>query len=75
MLMSVDQILKFATDPGVKGSVFRDSHKAPLAIQFRKLRTRLAFVRFPQIHSAHHNNKLYSFLIFRKISCCNGPDH
>src|SRR5438034_8008680 len=48
--------------------VFRDFHNSALVKQHCKLRARLDFPEYPQIHSNHHNNKLYSFLNSKKAS-------
>jgi len=72
LLMGVDQ----HAWPDGHGLVFRVSHKVPLAMRGRKSNRPLEFDRFPQIHSAHHNNKLYGSIekIFQKhsisIACC-----
>ncbi len=47
-------------------AVFRDSHKAPPSKGHCKPIGRLEFLRFPQIHSDHHNNKPYKFFKFLK---------
>src|SRR6267378_2807998 len=73
--MGVDKILNLMAPEDSRGIVFHVSHKPLLTRQPHKSNARLEFLGFPQIHSAHHNNKLYSFLI-SKISwrgdCCCG---
>ena len=49
------------------GGVFRVTHNVALVMGACKPTTRLEFLRFPQIHSDHHNNKLYRFIGFKKI--------
>src|SRR5258706_4781976 len=73
--MGVDKILIFATDSLV-GALFSEIlTKRHLQLNFVTCHRHRSLLRFPQIHSAHHNNKLYSFLILEKscgADCCCG---
>jgi hypothetical protein len=44
-----------------KRYVFRAFHKTPLLLCRCMSYSYFHFLSFPQIHSAHHNNKLYHF--------------
>src|SRR6266850_997624 len=71
LLMGVDKILNLMAPEDSRGIVFHVSHKAPLTTRLYKPNARLEFLGFPQIHSAHHNNKLHSFSKLKEMSCCS----
>jgi len=62
--MGVDQILHRM--PGRTATAWFSAFltKCHLAMRGRKSNPQLEFDRFPQIHSAHHNNKLYGLTDF-----------
>jgi hypothetical protein len=49
------------------GLVFTDSHNSPLGTIHTRALGQKQLWSFPQIHRAHHNNKLYSFRKLVKV--------